>query len=54
MHRKIVPPVPNLGDASLVNNKGPESEQMNKILMYALQQVDRDLFMKLRDGVLSL
>ena len=43
--------MPNLGKG---NGKGESYQEMKELLKYALQNIDRDLYMKLRGGDLSL
>ena len=55
LQKGIVPPIPNLGKTSLATKRGhKDNDKLLELLIFALSQSDRENFMKLRAGEISL
>ena len=55
VQKGIVPPIPNLGKTSLATKRGhKDNDKLLELLIFALSQSDRENFMKLRAGEISL
>jgi hypothetical protein len=55
VQKGISPPVPNLGKTSLATKRGhKDNDKLLELLQFALSQSDRENFMKLRSGEISL
>jgi hypothetical protein len=55
VQKGIIPPIPNLGKTSLATKRGhKDNDKLLELLIFALSQSDRENFMKLRAGEISL
>ena len=55
VQKGIIPPIPNLGKTSLATKRGhKDNDKLLELLIFALAQSDRENFMKLRAGEISL